>query len=82
MACWIFILIKMFKTESGPLQGIIGILCGLWAFIWGWMNAGKLGVQKIMLIWTVAILVSIVGNVLTAGSVARQHSNAFPVQSR
>jgi hypothetical protein len=53
--CQIIVLVKMFQT-AGALQGIIGLICGLWAYIWGWMNAGKTGLKKIMLIWTVLII--------------------------
>jgi hypothetical protein len=31
------------------LKGILGVFCGLYAFIWGWMNAGRLGLKNIML---------------------------------
>ena len=33
IVCWIMVLIKMFNVSV--LQGIFGIICGLWAFIWG-----------------------------------------------
>lgn len=67
LICWIMTLIQMFKNEK-PLIGILGVLCGLWAFIWGWMNATKLGLKKVMLIWTACFVVSIIGNVIaTAG---------------
>ncbi|MFK7910183.1 MAG: hypothetical protein AB8F34_06225 [Akkermansiaceae bacterium] len=56
LACWIMTLIKMFQNEK-PLIAILGILCGLWAFIWGWMNAAKHNHKKIMLIWTVCWVV-------------------------
>lgn len=60
--CWIIVLVKMFKTQESPLMGILGIVtCGLWALIWGWMNAGKYALSKIMLLWTVSIVVSLVG---------------------
>ncbi len=61
MACWIMVLVKMFKTQESPLMGIIGIFCGLWAFIWGWMNASKYGLSKVMLIWTASFVLSLVG---------------------
>jgi hypothetical protein len=65
LICWIMVLVKMFKTQESPLMGIIGIVtCGLWAFIWGWMNAGKYAIKNIMLIWTVAIILSGVGNTM------------------
>ncbi len=56
--CAIIVIIKMFQTE-GALKGILGLLCGLYAFIWGWMNAGKLNLRNIMLIWTVLIVLNI-----------------------
>ncbi|HJQ22870.1 MAG TPA: hypothetical protein VKA60_03065 [Blastocatellia bacterium] len=53
--CQIIVVVKMFQT-AGAVQGIIGLICGLWAYIWGWMNSGKTGLKKIMLIWTVLII--------------------------
>ncbi len=63
LVCWIMVLIKMFKNEK-PLIGILGILCSLWAFIWGWMKSSTLGLKKTMMIWSACILLTIVGNVL------------------
>ncbi|HKP11469.1 MAG TPA: hypothetical protein VJZ91_05140 [Blastocatellia bacterium] len=54
--CQIIVVVKMFQN-AGALQGIIGLICGIWALIWGWMNAGKYGLKNIMLIWTVLIIV-------------------------
>lgn len=58
LVCWIMVLIKMFPAE-GPLKGILAIICGLYAFIWGWMNASRFNLRNIMLIWTIAILVAV-----------------------
>ncbi len=66
LICFIIVLVKLFQTE-GALQGIIGLICGLWTFIWGWMNAGKLGIKNIMLIWTLLILLSIILTVAGGG---------------
>ena len=67
LVCWIMVLIKMFQNEK-PLIGILAILCNLWAFIWGWMNATKLNLKKIMLIWTGCIVLAFVGQgILMAG---------------
>lgn len=63
LVCWIMVLIKMFQNDK-PLIGVLGILCGLWAFIWGWMKAGSLGLKKTMMIWSVCIGVSVIGNIL------------------
>ena len=60
LVCWVMVLIKMFQNEK-PLIGILGVLCSLWAFIWGWMNGTKHGLKKIMMIWTACIVVLLIG---------------------
>lgn len=65
--CFIIVLIKQFQ-EGGALHGIIGIItCGIWTFIWGWMNAGRLNIKNIMMIWSLLIVVGIILNVLGGG---------------
>jgi hypothetical protein len=59
LICWIMVLIKMFQNQ-GALHGILGIICGLYAFIWGWMNAKRYGLSNIMIGWT-AVFCPIVG---------------------
>jgi hypothetical protein len=51
----ILVVVKMFQNQ-GALHGILGLICGLYAFIWGWMNASKLGIKNLMIIWTVLII--------------------------
>lgn len=58
--CWIIVLIKQFQN-AGVVHGIIGIItCGIWTFIWGWMNANNLGIKNIMMIWSVLIIIGLV----------------------
>ena len=65
--CFIIVLIKQFQ-EGGALHGIIGIItCGIWTFIWGWMNSGRLNIKNIMMIWTLLVVVCIILNVLGGG---------------
>jgi hypothetical protein len=60
LVCFIMVLIKQFQN-AGPIHGIIGIItCTIWTLIWGWMNAAKLNIRNIMLLWTVLILICIV----------------------
>ena len=61
LICFIIVLIKLFQNE-GALKGILGLICGIYTFIWGWMNADKLGIKNIMMIWTALILISLVLN--------------------
>jgi len=58
--CFIIVLIKQFQV-GGVVHGIIGIItCGIWTFIWGWINSGKAGIKNIMLIWTALIVVCVI----------------------
>lgn len=60
LVCLIMVLIKQFQQGS-VVHGIVGIVtCGIWTFIWGWMNASKLNIKNIMLIWTLLWVVNIV----------------------
>jgi hypothetical protein len=62
---FIMVLIRLFQ-EKGALHGILGILCGLYTFIWGWINGERLGFKQTMIYWTLAIVVQIVCQVLAA----------------
>jgi hypothetical protein len=60
LICFIIVLIKQFQN-AGVLHGIIGIItCGIWTLIWGWMNASRLNLKNIMMIWTLVLIVCIV----------------------
>ena len=50
--CFIMVLIQLFKAK-GALHGILGLICSLYTFIWGWINAKTLNLSKLMLIWTI-----------------------------
>lgn len=73
--CWIMVLIKMFKTQESPLMGILGIFCGLWAFIWGWMNAAKYDLKKIMMLWSAAWVLAVIGAVISVAAAPRIDMN-------
>lgn len=66
LICFIIVLVKMFQT-AGVLQGILGLICGLWCFIWGWMNASKVGIKNVMMIWTLLLVLAIILNVSSGG---------------
>ena len=67
LICFILVLIKQFQN-AGAVHGIIGIItCGIWTFIWGWMNATKLNIKNIMMIWTLLIIVGLIINVIFGG---------------
>lgn len=64
--CQIFVAIKVFQND-GALKGILALLCFLFGLIWGWMNADRLGVKNIMLIWTVLIILYVILAVMGGG---------------
>ncbi len=65
----IVVLVKLFQKE-GILKGILGLICMLYTFIWGWMNIGKeeLKLKTWMYLWTGAIVVGVILNVVGAMS--------------
>ncbi|CAN5763161.1 MAG: hypothetical protein H0T77_09330 [Pyrinomonadaceae bacterium] len=64
LVCFIMVLIKQFQN-GGAVHGIIGIItCGIWTFIWGWINAGNLNIKNLMMAWTLLIIVGIAINVM------------------
>jgi hypothetical protein len=71
LICWIMVLIKLFQ-EKGVLHGILGIICALYPFIWGWMNANRLNIKNIMIIWTVCFVLGIILNGSSSAMMASQ----------
>jgi len=62
LGCFIMVLIKLFQ-DKGALHGILGIICSIYTFIWGWINAGRFSLQTIMIVWSVCIVLGIILNV-------------------
>ena len=54
---FIMVLIKLFQNE-GTGKGILGLICAIYTFIWGWMKHKELDITKIMIAWTALIVVS------------------------
>jgi len=69
LICWIMTLIQMFK-KAGALQGILGIICGIWAFVWGWLNVKDTNQKTLMMVWTVVILIGMVANYMGMSELA------------
>ena len=53
------VLIRLFQRK-GILHGILGLICMIYTFIWGWMNAKKENLNTIMIVWTVIIVINII----------------------
>jgi ABC-type uncharacterized transport system permease subunit len=59
--CFVLTEIRIFKDKqhAGTVHGILGIVtCGLWAFVWGWIQTKRYHNIVIMLLWTAAMIMS------------------------
>ena len=56
---FIMVLVKLFKQE-GALKGILGFFCGIYTFIWGWMKHKELALTRVMTVWSIITVVSMV----------------------
>ncbi len=59
LVTFIMVLIRLFKNE-GIFKGILGILCSIYTFVWGWIKHRELQLTKIMLVWSCALVLSMV----------------------
>lgn len=69
LVCWIKVLIALFNKE-GAGMGILGILCSIYAFIWGWIKSTELGLKKTMIWWTICIVGFMALGVVASGALA------------
>ena len=69
LVCWILVLVQIFKHQQIAL-GIIGILCPIVAFVYGWIKAREWGIKNIMLGWTAAIVLQILFGALSGAFTA------------
>ena len=77
-AVGLVVLVRLFQTE-GPLKGVLGLICMLYTYIWGWINAKKLNLTTIMLIWTAVIVVSIVITVIVTMAAVSSQLSSFVI---
>ena len=61
------VLIKLFQKE-GALKGILGFICMLYTYIWGWRNAKEQNITNMMWIWTAVIIISAIVGGVAGGS--------------
>jgi len=59
IVCWIIVLVKIFQSGNVGL-GILGIICGIFTFIYGWVKVDEYGIRQVMLVWSVVIIASII----------------------
>jgi len=71
LVCGIAVLIKLFQKE-GALKGILGLICMLYTYIWGWMHIKdeSLQIKNWMYVWTAAIVLGIILNIIAQSQAA------------
>jgi hypothetical protein len=76
LICLVMVLMKMFPAE-GTLKGILGIICGLYTFIWGWINAARFNLRNVMLAWTACLVLTIIGGAIGGASMGSSLPQGF-----
>jgi hypothetical protein len=67
LICYIIVLTKLFPSE-GVGKGFLAILCGLYAFTWGWQHKDEHNLQTVMLIWSVLVVLGVILNIIIEGA--------------
>ncbi len=62
----VMVLVKLFQQE-GLGKGLLGLICMLYTYIWGWQNIKKeeLQLKTWMYVWTGAIIFGIILNIIS-----------------
>jgi hypothetical protein len=77
LVCFILVLIQMFQRGKGGLGVVCIVLtlcCGigaLVAFIYGWVVSRPWNITTIMLVWTVAWILTVIGYALNPFDIAQ-----------
>lgn len=72
LVCWIMVLIKIFKENIG--LGILGIFCGIFTFVYGWVKVSQYNIKNVMMAWTIALVVLILSQALGGAMLFQQLS--------
>ncbi len=53
--CWLVVLVRQFE-DAGTASGALGVAtCGAWTLVWGWRNAERLGLRRVVRLWTALV---------------------------
>jgi len=63
LVCLIIVLSKMF-SQAGTMQGLLGLFCALYAYAWGWIHQKEHELMDVMFLWTIAVLMGFVANLM------------------
>jgi hypothetical protein len=74
-----YVLFKLFK-EKGFLHALLGFFCGIYTFIWGWVRHRDLELTKVMLAWSVLMVLGVVMQSVLGGVMVSQFTKQMPGQ--
>jgi hypothetical protein len=57
--CQLMVLVKLFQTE-GAGKGILGLICNIYLLIWGFMNAARLNLMKLLIGWLLFVILGVI----------------------
>lgn len=69
LICLIIVLTKLFPA-GGVGKGVLGLICALYAFIWGWQNKDSEELNTVMIIWSIIFAVNILSLLLMGAASA------------
>ncbi|HMB25367.1 MAG: hypothetical protein ACM33V_00540 [Chloroflexota bacterium] len=74
LVCLIAVLIPLFQKE-GVVKGILGIICGIYTYIWGWMHVKdeSLKLKNWMYAWTAIIILNIIVSAMYQAQIAQSY---------
>lgn len=69
LVCFILVIVTMFQRGSSgvAIASLLLLCCGIGvfvAFVYGWIKSSEWGITRLMTIWTVCLILCIIGNVL------------------
>ena len=74
----IIVLIKLFQKE-GLVKAILGFICMLYTYIWGWQHAKEQNITNLMWVWTAVIVLSIVVAIFFGGAAPQSSAILRPM---
>ena len=66
LVCYIMEVVTAFQKGDGPLLGVLSLIpcCSLGGFIIGWVKCNEWGLNRLMLVWSIAMVVSFVASLM------------------
>src|SRR5262245_36869416 len=82
LVCFILVIVTMFQRgSSGMGIACLLLLCcaigGVVAFVYGWIKSGDWGITRLMTVWTICLILCIIGNALAPTALGML--NQFPM---